>query len=802
MPDFDDALASATDWLPVPPTDTPPPADWLIGRFRVERELGRGGMGVVLLARDRDLDRQVAVKLLREDDPETLARFKLEAHALAGLGHPNAVRVFEYGEHAGRPFLALEYVPGRSLHDALRGGPLAPRRAAELIAQVAGAVQAAHDLGIVHRDLKPANVLLGEADTPKLTDFGVARRIAGGSGLTATNVALGTPGYMPPEQASGHAPDARTDVYGLGATLYECLTGRPPFVGPTAAVLHQVMTADPVPPRRLNAAVPVDLETVCLKCLEKEPGRRYATAADLADDLRRVVRGEPILARATGPVGRAVRWTRRNRRSAFLLAVAVLSLVGGAGAAGWQAVRATAARDAEAAQRQVAEAKTAEAEAERENARAEQRRAEGLADEAAVLNRFLVDDLLKQASGHAQADARFKPDPGLTVRAALDRAAGRAGERFKDHPAHEELVRLALSEAYQGLGDYVKAADQCERVLASRRGRLGPTDQKTLTALNNLAVAYKNGGRTADALPLHEEVHRLTRAALGPAHARTLAAANNLAMAYRHADRLAEAVPLFEDCLRGLREASGPTHPQTLMVLSNLADAYGAAGRVAEGLAANEEAVRLKRAALGPDHPQTLVSADNLGAAYRAAGRAAEAVPLHEDCLRRRRALLGPDHPETLFSLHNLAAAYESSGRRAEAVPLYEDCLGRRRAKLGPAHPQTLSTAANLAAVHLRAGRPADAVPLCEDVWRARAGRVPADPAAPAARGRLADALTRAGRYADAEPHLLALHAAGGDGAADRRRQLADLYEKWGKPAEAAKWRPEVAPPPRPAGVS
>jgi serine/threonine-protein kinase len=337
---------------PVPPG--PPTADLpRIPGYEVESVLGQGGMGVVYRARQRALDRPVAVKMLLAGPfagPQELERFHRETAALACLRHPNVVQVHDAGDVDGRPYFSMELVEGGSLAQKLSGTPQPARHAAELLATLAGAMQVAHRAGIVHRDLKPANVLLTADGTPKVSDFGVARR-AGDAGLTQTGVAIGTPAYMAPEQARGQANalGPAVDVYALGAILYECLTGRPPFRGETAAeTVHMVMFDDPVPPSRLNPKVPRDLETICLTCLHKDAGRRYAGAADLAEDLNHYLNGEAIAAR---PEGRMARWVRRARRrpllSAALAGVAILALALAGGALWFVSDRAAVERAAD-----------------------------------------------------------------------------------------------------------------------------------------------------------------------------------------------------------------------------------------------------------------------------------------------------------------------------------------------------------------------------------------------------------------------------------------------------------------------
>jgi hypothetical protein len=288
--------------------------------YEVLEELGRGGMGVVFKARDTRLKRLVALKMILVGDyagPEDLARFRAEAEAVARLQSPGIVQVYEVGEQAGRPYMALELVEGGTLAQRLAGTPLPPAEAARVVRALAVAVEHAHQQGVLHRDLKPANILLTPNGRPKVSDFGLAKLLDQDAARTQTGAVLGTPSYMAPEQAAGRVKELgpATDVYALGAILYEALTGRPPFKAPTVVeTLEQVRSQEPVAPGRLQHRLPRSLEVICLKCLEKEPAKRYASAGELAEDLRRFLADEPILARPPGWLARFRLWSRRPER--------------------------------------------------------------------------------------------------------------------------------------------------------------------------------------------------------------------------------------------------------------------------------------------------------------------------------------------------------------------------------------------------------------------------------------------------------------------------------------------------------
>ena len=328
LPDPNQATRSATD----EPTDGVWP---VVPGYDILSRLGRGGMGVVYKARQRQLNRLVALKMIRDSataGPEQLARLRIEAEAVARLRHPNIVQIYEIGEVGGVPFLSLELLEGGSLDARLKGVPQPRLESARIVATVALAVEAAHQSRVIHRDLKPGNIVLGTDGTPKITDFGLAKRLEeeAEASQTKTGEVMGSPSYMAPEQAQGKlsAIGPATDVYALGAILYEMLTGRPPFRGATVwETVKQVIAEEPVPPSKLQSQVPRDLETICLKCLAKEPNRRYPSAQELADDLHRFLADEPIRARPIPFWERGLKWARRRPVTAFGSAAALLATI-------------------------------------------------------------------------------------------------------------------------------------------------------------------------------------------------------------------------------------------------------------------------------------------------------------------------------------------------------------------------------------------------------------------------------------------------------------------------------------------
>jgi serine/threonine protein kinase len=698
-----------------------------LGDFRIVREVGRGGMGIVYEAVQISLDRRVALKVLpfaATMDPRQLQRFKNEARAAAGLHHEHIVPVHAVGCERGVHFYAMQFIEGQTLAELIRGlrhegygsagapsGPQAPcadaptptgaalpttgsrplgaahfRWAAELIAQAASALEYAHSVGVVHRDVKPGNLMVDAAGKLWVTDFGLAKLDAA-SGMTVSGDLLGTLRYMSPEQAlAKHGlVDHRTDIYSLGVTLYELLALEPVFGGGTdrEALLHAIAFEEPKLPRRINKSIPAEVETIVLKALEKNPADRYATAQALAEDLQRYLLHEPIRARRSSLVQRARKVARRHPGVTVTAAVALVAglLLGIAGlTVNNRMVRQEQLHTQDALDRAEREKRTAQA-----------------------VRDFLRTKLLLQADPRTQAEAlrksggkaTAKPDP--TIRELLNRAAQelaphRMEQQFPGLPLVQAELLRTIGEAYGGIGDYDPAIAHLERARDVQTRELGLQHADTLATMQSLARTYLDDGKFREAAGLFEQVRDARCEVLGPTHPDTLASMNDLARAYFRLKRHAQALALREEILP-LRKASlGPDHPDTLASMFNLANSYAVAGRFGEALQLHQEALAGRKRVLGDEDPDTLNSLNNVANCHAALGQYDEVFKLHQDTLERRRATLGPDHPHTLQSMNNLAAACVALGRHAEALKLLQETLARREAKLHRNHPDTVQS--------------------------------------------------------------------------------------------------------------
>jgi serine/threonine protein kinase len=722
------------------------------GDYELINEIARGGMGVVYKARQLSLNRIVAVKMILAGQlagQSDVLRFRREAEAAAHLQHPNIVAIHEVGEIDGHHYFSMDYVEGESLASLIRENPLPGFRAARYVKAVAEAIHYAHNNGIMHRDLKPSNILVqglndNDEGIPRITDFGLARRIEGGTELTGTGQLLGTPSYMPPEQASGKLGEVGplSDVYSLGATLYDLLTGRPPFRADTPLdTVLQVLDSEPVSPRLLNPKVNRDLETITLKCLQKDPANRYASAQELADDLERHLKGESIQARPTGHIDRLWRWSRRHPAAATAVAAIAVGLVSVSALA---IALGNTNQNLKSSNESLQLANQAETIA-KKNAESKQREAETARDETKQILDYIVAAFRKS---DPDADGE-----SLTVAALFGQAEEQLEADFPNKPLIQAELLNAIGQTYIGLGLYEKAASALKLSLDLRRNEMGEENKDTLAAMNNLAEAYKAGGRLADAFPLYKQSLELKKTKLGPTHLSTLTSLGNLANWYRSAGMSAQALPIFEKTLELMKGKMGPEHPYTLRSMNDLAAAYKSAGRLQEALLYYEQTLELRKKKLGPEHPDTLGSMNNLALAYESVGRLADALELHEQTLELRKTKLGPLHPDTLVSMNNLAAAYEATGRIEEALQLYEPALELMKAKLAPDHPNMLAFMNNLAVAYKSAGRLADAWALHEQTLELRKAKLgPDHPSTLASMNNLASAYRDGERLAEALP--------------------------------------------------
>jgi YD repeat-containing protein len=755
-----------------------------LGEYRLLREVGRGGMGIVYEAVQESLGRHVALKVFPEHGLLTathLERFRREAKAVAQLHHPNIVPVFGVGESAGVHYFAMQFIVGQGLDvivrelKQLRGengltppdpsGPSADpsmaqgllsgrwpststppdtqtwtpdsaapasdtrvptpaipdsmpettgpsdaeyfRSVARMGLQVAEALAHAHQQGILHRDIKPSNLLLDAHGTVWVTDFGLAKA-EGAEDLTTTGDIVGTLRYMAPERFSGWS-DPRSDVYGLGITLYELMTLRPAFQDSNRPrLIERVLHDAPPRPRSLDPHIPRDLETIILKAIAKEPGDRYSSAAALAEDLRCFLAYRAIQARQATPLEQGWRWCRRNPAVAALAATLGLILLGSVVALTGLYVKANG-------QRQRAEEaednwRTAAAEARAGEAKSRQSEAQ-----ANAVLKFFQERVLKAARPKGQEGGLGR---GATIQAALDQAEPGIAETFADQPLAEAAIRQTLGLTYWFMGENSQAIQQLGRALALRRAALAPDHPDILNSMAHLAQAYQAAGNITEVLRLHKEIFELRKARFGPNDSETLWTMNRLAMTLLTAGRPEEALPLFEEGLKRAQTALGPVHNDTLIYMDNLAIGYRYLGRLAESLQLFEQALKLEQANLEPNHPDTLATMNNLAVTYHEAGRLTEALDLLEETLNLRKTRLGPDHPDTLNSMNLLAAVYRDVGRVGEALPLAEKAAQLMKQKEGPDHPYTLMFMCNLATTYREAGRLAEAKALYEDTLR------------------------------------------------------------------------------------
>jgi tetratricopeptide (TPR) repeat protein len=647
--------ASSTELEPAPEAPLAVAGDYVLLRL-----LGRGGVGQVYLARQSGQDRQVAYKVLTSlgvVDPEALARFHGEARTLARLRHPGIVQIYDSGAYQGSPFIAMEYLPGGSLADKLRVSSLTAFQAAALIATVAEAVGYAHSRGIIHRDLKPSNILLDAENQPRVADFGLARQVVGerdSSQVTRTGTIAGTPGYMSPEQIVGKQKlTPAVDVWSLGVMLYEMITGVLPFPGAEPEqVFANVLRHEPISPRSWQSTVPRDVETICLKCLQKEPERRYANASELADDLLRFLDHEAILARPIGFVAKSVRTCRRNPvvaglTAATMLTLAVASVISTAFATRVARDRANALAAAQAESVLRRRAETAMA-AEQKSRR-----------EAEAMTAMLDSLLASVIPGR---------DALTSLRQEMDKAAQILRTDTGDPLTRARLLyRLALTR--QNLGDFRDAVPLMEQALAIRTEVLGPNDALTRETIGALSYAYVAAGRGQDALRTLEPVAYAYLAEIPENSPEAIEMLEQLSVAYESAGQYDDADATNERLVSICEKLYGPDHETTHWRRMNLRRYTVPAGRFEEAIPVLRKAYAKFQSVCEPHATPLICARAELGRLLLANGQAREALPYLKEMYESSVARVGATHPFSAIDRNDLAKAYEACGCFAEAIP-------------------------------------------------------------------------------------------------------------------------------------
>jgi tetratricopeptide (TPR) repeat protein len=635
--------------------------------YEILAELGRGGMGIVYQARQIALNRMVALKVVKSAEfasEAELIRFQNEAEAVARLDHPHIVPIYEVGQAAGQRYFSMKLVPGSSLDKRLGDFTLDVKASARLVATIAEAIHHAHQRGILHRDLKPANILIDDRRQPHITDFGLARQIESESGLTHSGYPVGTPSYMSPEQVKGEKGSftTATDVYGLGSILYALLTGHAPFVGSSLVeTLDKVRGDAPEPPARLNARVSRDLEIICLKCLEKDPQRRYPSAQALADDLKRWLGGEPIEARPVGLATRTWMWCWRNPLPAALGALCITAILGGLAGVTWKW---RAAADAN--------------------------------DETRTINNF-YDEMLA-------APALNPRGASLTVGEFLDSISAMLKGQFENRPAVEASIRRRIGSTYQSLALYDRAVPQFQAAIALDTQIRGPNDPQTLRDLNLLTSLLDESARYAEAEPLSRQNLENCIASLGRNDSTTLDAEYYRGAVLVHLREYDRAEKALRECTARRRRVLGSQHPDTLRSINELGLLLQDRGKLGEADALAIEYEHGIRCLFGTKHPANVTALANRGRARLSQGLIDEAEILYERAAAEASRILGPAHPRTLAALADHSRVLRKNGKEAEALRLLEQAWELSRSHRGLDDADALNSAGNYAEAMLEAG--------------------------------------------------------------------------------------------------
>lgn len=791
------------------------------GRFQILRPHARGGLGEIFVARDGELDREVALKQIREkgaDRPEIRERFLREAEITGKLEHPGVVPVYGLGtDEDGRPFYAMRLVRGENLRDAIRqyheGNSSANgvsrrqqfRRLLGLFIDVCNAISYAHSRGVLHRDIKPSNVMIGRFGETLMVDWGLARalgedrrttpvdgvnesmvqaRLSGNSSTTLDGQAVGTPAFMSPEQAEGQLEKigVRSDVYCLGATLYNIVTGQPPLQGDVTEVLQRVIKGDIPPARQVNGTVRPALEAVCRKAMAVDPADRYATPLELAQDIEAWLADEPVSAWPE-PLSHRARRMMRRHQTGFVTAAAVLVTVSLAMSAATAALQLKNRELSQAHQRESIARRRADqvkeymVEAFRTEPTDDGERISvvTILDRARqdVASRFAKDSATRaeilgalgrgyyevgryndaescfdeEAQLFGKATKRNKADaPTATVLRRNRYWRARTAWQLGHNDAALKLAKKAYQDAKRKLGSeasetndalglyalclkrsgaYKESIPLFETVLTNRKKTDGDESSKTLIAIHNLAVAYRDNGELKRSQPLLDQAYATSLRVYGERHWMTQLLLESLAAGHRRLGNEGTAISLYESVLASRRKSLGDDHPKTLSTMLGLAGVYQDRGEFEPAIELIQEALPKLRDDLGEEHRSTMNSWNTLGESLVKAGKSADAVPIFERLLVSHEKLLGGDHPNTVSIVNNLAYTYQRVGRLQEAIPLFERAHRQRSKQFGDDHEKTLIAFNNLALAYQSSGDLRKALPMLErayDGWKRNFG--------------------------------------------------------------------------------
>jgi eukaryotic-like serine/threonine-protein kinase len=707
----DPKAAPDPDAAPVP-SSTPDLGS--IGPYRLIRKLGEGGMGEVWLAQQSaPVHRQVALKIIKAGryDKSALIRFDLERQALAMMDHPAIAKVFDGGSTTdGQPYFAMEYVPGLPITEYCDEKRLSPSERLMLFTKVCEGVQHAHQKAIIHRDLKPTNILVVEVDStpvPRIIDFGLAKAISrqaqGGTLVTRAGGLVGTPGYMSPEQMDPMVADVdtRSDVYSLGVVLYELLAGVLALDAqlweskPFHEVVRKVCEEEPTSPstrlsntpaaaavaekrstdlRQLANMLRGDLDWITLKALERERARRYGTPAELADDLGRYLRNEPVIARPASLVYRTKKYVQRHKFGVAVAATAATLLIG---FGVMQAI--------------------------------ELRRITRERDRADRITKFMTGMFKVSNPSEARGNA-------VTAREILDKSSKDIDAGLRKDPELQAQLMETMAQTYTGLGLYGRAQDLVEHALAIQSSLFGKRNRETLASDSYLAQLLRAEGHLPEAEKLLQNTIEAQRQVLGPNDPDSLASMDRLGYVYANEARHADAEGLFRQTLHAERKVLGPDDPQTLSTLNELAEVLTPQGRYAEADQIYGELIAEQKRTLGLDNPATLLSMSHAAENLEEEGRFPDAEKLYSDVIDAQRRVLGPEHPQTLRAMMMLAVNMMKEGHYAEADKLQSQIIQIKTRVLGPTQTSTLQSMEMEALVLSREGHYADSEKMFRDV--------------------------------------------------------------------------------------